>query len=75
MSAFATATEEEVSAAGQVPGGALFVSVKNIGEQVGSVNGVPLDPGEAKSYPFIGKPYMNFHYDPQGSRLRILYVI
>ena len=59
-----------------IPSGFLFASVKNIGTEVLSVNGIPLAVGEAKSYPFVGKGYEEVAYEVgnEGS-LRILYIM
>ena len=39
------------------------------------VNGVILDPGEAKGYPFVGKGYKKITYNSQGSTLRIMQIL
>lgn len=75
MSIYANVSESEVSQPGQVPAGVLFVSIKNTGASDALVNGVPLEAGQAKSYPFLGKPYTAIDYDPQGSSLRILHIL
>ena len=61
---------------GELPEGFLFASVKNVGDQEVTVNGVALTPGEAKSYPFVGKGYqaVPFVVSDQ-STLRVLYII
>lgn len=72
MDVLATTTEQETTGSGTLPEGFLFASVKNVGTEDATVNGVTLSPGEAKSYPFVGKGYRSFSYDAGGSRLRIL---
>ena len=75
MDVLANPVEIEVTTDGNIPQGALFISVKNIGAQAATVNGVSLAPGEAKSYSFIGKPYQGIPYQVGGSTLRILYIL
>ena len=66
--------EQEVTTDGQTPQGALFISVKNIGTSIASFNHVTLQPGEAKSYSFVGKGYKAMPYEVNGSKLNILYI-
>ena len=75
MDVLANITEQEFTGAGEIPLGFLYASVKNIGDSPALVNGVGLAPGEAKGYPFVGKPYGIVPFDPQQSRLRILYIL
>ena len=75
MSVFAHTHEGIQLEAAEVPAGALFISVKNTGEQPALLNGIPLAPGEVRNYPFLGKPYQSIPYDPQGSELTVLYII
>ncbi|MCB9448688.1 MAG: hypothetical protein H6585_10125 [Flavobacteriales bacterium] len=75
MAVLAEPTEQEVTVDGQTPQGALFVSVKNKGPNVATVNGVPMEVGEAKSYSFVGKGYKAIPYVVNGSTLKILYIL
>ena len=75
MNILAEPTEVEVSTNGSTPQGALFISVKNIGNAIATFNGVALSPGEAKSYSFIGKAYKALNYTVNGSTLRIMYIL
>ena len=75
MDILAQITEEEVNAAGQLPAGFLFASIKNVGAAPATVNGVALQSGEAKSYPFTGKGYQAVNYDPAGSTLLIMLIV
>jgi hypothetical protein len=75
MDILANVTETETTQPGSTPQGALFVSVKNIGKFNAQFNGVTIQPGEAKSYSFIGKAYRSMNYDPVQSTLRILYIL
>ena len=74
MDILAQIKESEVSENGIFEEGFLYGSVKNIGGKTAKVNGVSLNPGEAKSYPFVGKGYKTINYEPNGSILRILEV-
>ncbi len=73
MSILATITEDEFSQDGEIPAGFLFASVKNVGDQTAHVNGAELEPGEAKTYPFVGKGCKAIPYQVNGSTLRIMY--
>lgn len=75
MDILAEPVEQEISADGSTPQGALFISIKNIGTATATVNGVALPPGEAKSYSFVGKAYKALPYLVNGSTLRILYIL
>ncbi|MBS1635368.1 MAG: hypothetical protein JST26_05550 [Bacteroidetes bacterium] len=75
MDILAEPIELEVTADGSTPQGALFVSVKNIAGSSATFNGVKLDPGEAKSYSFVGKGYKAMPYTVGTSKLRILYIL
>ncbi len=75
MEILADITEQDFNADGEIPQGFLFASIKNVGDQTADVNGVALEPGEAKSYPFVGKGYGAIPYTVNGSILRILHVI
>ena len=75
MDILAQPIEQDVTTDGQVPPGALFISVKNTGQSAAQFNGVPLSPGEAKSYAFIGKGYKALAYQVNSGSLRIMYVI
>ena len=71
----AQTTEEEISDRnGEIPAGFLFASVKNIGTEPVTVNGVPLEAGKAKSYPFVGKGHQAISYQV-GSTGRLLLMI
>ena len=77
MDILAKITELDVTGSnGEIPGGFLYASVKNIGAEDVIVNAVAISPGEAKSYPFVGKGYEAISYEvsAQGT-LRIMYVI
>lgn len=73
MSNLINITETEVSEDGEIPAGFLFASVKNLGDQIVTVNGQELPPGEAKSYPFAGKGIQAIPYLVNGSKLLIMY--
>ena len=75
MSLLANVNEQDHKVAGELQAGFLVGSVKNVGETVALVNGVPLASGEAKGYPFVGKGYNAIPFDPQGSILRVLEII
>ena len=75
MDVLANITEIEVTEAGSIPLGFLFASLKNVGDTPALVNGVTLAPGEAKGYPFVGKPHNIKSFDPLESRLLVMYVI
>lgn len=75
MDILAETIEEAFTEAGEIPLGFLFASVKNIGDTSAMVNGVPLSPGEAKGYPFVGKPHTAKSFDPMDSTLHIMYVL
>lgn len=75
MSLLSDPQETEVTINGQTTQGALFVSVKNIGNATAIFNGVSLPPGEAKSYSFVGKGYKAMAYQVNGSTLRLLYIL
>lgn len=75
MGILAQTIEKEVTTDGDLPTGFLFASVKNVGSEPVQVNGVTLAPGEAKSYPFVGKGYQAVPYQADGSTLRILYTL
>ncbi len=64
--------EIETTVNGATLAGALFISVKNVGGATATFNGVPLLPGEAKSYSFIGKGYRSLVYTVNGSTLKIM---
>ncbi|MFY0689156.1 MAG: hypothetical protein JXQ90_18445 [Cyclobacteriaceae bacterium] len=77
MDILANITEEDVTDTnGEIPGGFLFASIKNVGNQEALVNDVALSAGEAKSYPFVGKGYVAVPYEvTDQTTLRIMYVI
>ena len=75
MNTQAEAIEFETDSQGMLPAGFLFASFKNVGEAPIIVNGVPLPPGEAKGYPFVGKAYESIPYNSEGSVLRILHIV
>ena len=64
--------EVEVNVDGATQAGALFISVKNVGNAIATFNGVPMGPGEAKSYSFVGKGYRSLAYTVNGSTLKIM---
>ena len=73
MGIFATTIEITTTDDGTLPEGYLFASFKNEGNQEALVNGVPLKPGAAKSYPFVGKGREALDYQTQGTTLSIMY--
>ena len=75
MDILAESIERTVNDDGEIPAGALFVSVKNIGDQDITVNGNILGPGKAKSWPFVGKGYKSIPYQASGSSMEIMTVI
>ena len=75
MDILASITEIEQREKGEIPVGFLYASIKNVGDTPCLVNDVTLAPGEAKGYPFVGKPYKAITYDPKDTTLRILYVL
>jgi hypothetical protein len=74
MDILAQASETTVEGAGELKDGFLAASIKNIGNRQAIVNGVTLEPGEAKGYPFVGKGYRSISYDGQQSTLRIMQI-
>lgn len=75
MDVLADTLEQAFTEAGEIPLGFLFASVKNIGNSSAMVNGIPLAAGDAKSYPFVGKPHNAKSFDPIDSTLHIMYII
>ena len=75
MDILADPQEQEVIEDGQTPQGALFISVKNTGNNTATFNGVSLTPGEAKSYSFVGKGYKALPYLVNGTTLKVLYIL
>ena len=77
MDILANITEQDYTdTIGELPEGFLFASVKNVGDQDVSVNGVALSAGEAKSYPFVGKGYRAVPFEvSEQSTLRVLLII
>lgn len=75
MDILAQANEIDVSLPGELSDGFLVASIKNVGTEKATVNGVILDPGEAKGYPFVGKGYKKITYDTSGTTLRIMQII
>lgn len=75
MNVLAQIVEQDHLADASIPVGFLFASIKNVGNNSSTVNGVALAPGEAKAYPFVGKGYQAVPFIVNGSTLRILYVI
>ena len=75
MDVLANTIEQDYREAGEIPLGFLFASVKNIGNTPAMVNNVALAPGEAKGYPFVGKPHAAKPFDPMDSTLRVMYVL
>lgn len=74
MDILARINELDTKEKGILKNGFLYASVKNVGDNPATVNGVVLDPGEAKGYPFVGKGYKEVAYDSKDSTLRILFV-
>lgn len=72
MNILADPQEEEVTVDGETSAGALFISVKNVGNRIATFNCVPFHPGEEKSYSFIGKGYRSLVYTVNGSTLKIM---
>ncbi|MEO9870359.1 MAG: hypothetical protein ABJQ69_03590 [Ekhidna sp.] len=75
MDLLAQILEEDAEQDGELPAGFLFASIKNTGDAQAVVNGVALEPGEAKAYPFVGKGYQAISYELGESELRILYIV
>ena len=75
MDILSTVNEIEIKDNGELTEGFLYASIKNIGSQDAQVNGVVISPGEAKTYPFVGKGYHSVNYQPSGSTLRVLEVL
>ncbi len=75
MNILAQVTEQDYNADDNLPQGFLFASVKNVGNQIATVNGVDLPPGEAKAYPFIGKGYPQLPFVVNGSTLRVMMIV
>ena len=75
MDTLAQSNEQDVNVNGVIPAGFLFASVKNVGNNPATVNDVTLPPGEAKSYPFVGKGQTAVAYQTNGSTLRIMTII
>lgn len=75
MDVLAETVERVFEDAGEIPLGFLFASVKNIGDTTVMVNGVPLEAGQAKGYPFVGKPYNAIAFDPMDSTMQVMYII
>jgi hypothetical protein len=75
MNILAQIIEQDFNADNQIPQGFLFASIKNVGSQIASVNGVDLSPGEAKDYPFVGKGYQAVPFVVNGSTLRVLHIV
>lgn len=74
MNLIANVTELDYTADDTLPQGFLFASVKNVGTQPIQVNGVDLEAGEAKSYPFVGKGYPQIPFTINGSKLRAMII-
>ncbi|WP_010520466.1 hypothetical protein [Aquimarina agarivorans] len=72
MDILAKSKEQDYTGPGKLQTGFLMGSIKNIGTTEAIVNGVPLSPGEAKGYPFVGKGYEAIDFDPNQSTLRVL---
>ena len=75
MNLLAAVTEQDFTADGNLPQGFLFASVKNVGTATLQINGVDLPPGEAKSYPFVGKGYPQIPFVVNGSTLRSMIIV
>jgi len=75
MSLFARREESLVTIDSTVEPGFLFASFKNTGAYNVFVDGVSLKPGEAKSYPFVGKAYGDpVSYELLGNSLQVLII-
>lgn len=75
MDILADTIEQAFTEAGEIPLGFLFASVKNIGTTPAMVNNIALAPGEAKGYPFVGKPHTAKTFDPMDSTLHVMYIL
>jgi hypothetical protein len=75
MDILAAVTEVDFNVDGNLPQGFLFGSVKNIGNQTITVNGVGLPPGQAKAYPFVGKGYPQISFVVNGSVLQVMMIV
>lgn len=75
MDILAQVNEIDVEDPGELQEGFLVASIKNVGLEEATVNGVALESGEAKGYPFVGKGYRKITYDPKKSTLRIMQIL
>lgn len=75
MDILAKVNESETETPGALTDGVLFATIKNIGKTTALVNGVNLEEGLDKKYPFVGKGYQGISYDPNGSKLRIMQIL
>ena len=75
MEVLAKINEQDFTEAGTLQTGFLMGSVKNVGATEALVNGVVLESGEAKGYPFVGKGYESISFDPMDSTLRVLEIL
>ena len=75
MDILAEPIEQTLTDDGEIQAGALFISVKNTGDQVANVNGEALPPGQAKSYPFVGKGYKAIPYEASGTEILVMTII
>lgn len=76
MALIADIHEEEITnGTGEIPAGFLFASFKNIGSVNCRVNNFIIEPGDAKTYPFIGKAYPAVSYGVSSSTtLAVMYI-
>ncbi len=75
MDILAEPIEQVFTTEGELPIGFLFASVKNLGSRKGTLNGIPLEAGEAVSYPFVGKGYKAVPFNAEGTEIKVLYII
>ena len=75
MDKLASIKEQDHTEDGSIPQGFVFASIKNVGKAAATVNGVKLEPGQAKAYAFVGKGYQSVPFTTGGSVLRILQIV
>jgi hypothetical protein len=75
MDGLANPIEFETTENGSIPVGAIVISFKNIGSEIGTVNSTTLKVGEATNYTFVGKPYKSIPYETNGSTFKVRYTL
>jgi hypothetical protein len=59
----------------RTPDGLLYIRVENVGDSNAQFNGITLEPGKHKEYPFVGKGYQSMQYLSAASILRLTFII